>query len=149
MYVPLVGASSQLTGNNVSGAIVSDNGFSRSHPHSHLLMPQHSVQRLARNSLAVSGAVGSPNPGVPIGLSMQRRQTHQALSPDLPVTQTNEFLMVPSTLGEGQMLTSSDMQNIQALSSSHVMPEVHNGGVTRNSQTDLGLMQRQTQPTSE
>ena len=28
---------------------------SRSQPHSHLLMPQHSAQRLARNSLAVSG----------------------------------------------------------------------------------------------
>ena len=54
--------------------------------------------------------------------------------------------MVPSMLGEGQILTSCDMQNMQALSSAHVMPEVHTGGITRNSQTDLGLMQRQTQP---
>ena len=73
MYVPLVGAAGQPNGSNIGGALVSDNGFNRSHPHSHLLMPQHSTQWLARNSLAVSGAVGPQNPSVPVGLSMQRR----------------------------------------------------------------------------
>ncbi len=83
-----------------------------------------------------TGVHNNPN----VGLSMQRRQTHQVLSPEITenakrmVGVAHDMIKAPSALAEEYIMSSNDLN---ALSRHHgTMPEVQNG-ITRNSQTDL------------